>query len=127
MGVPVTSSPRRREFGCPSNNRGWLPRGLATIVKGAALRYETKMTDELSPIDAVVALMRDNWDLPADCNDGELYAYAEHVADRIRAGDDAAALITYLQAIQIGKLDTPDSPAHRVIAEGAVGLIGSMK
>jgi hypothetical protein len=85
------------------------------------------MTDELSPIDAVVALMRDNWDLPADCNDGELYAYAEHVADRIRAGDDAAALITYLQAIQIGKLDMPDSPAHRVIAEGAVGLIGSMK
>jgi hypothetical protein len=85
------------------------------------------MTEELSPIDAVVALMRDNWDLPADCNDGELYAYAEHVADRIRKGDDAAALITYLRAIQIGKLDMPDSPACRVIAESAVELIGSMK
>jgi hypothetical protein len=99
----------------------------ARIVKGAALRYETKMTEEISPIDAIVALMRDNWDLPADCNDGELYSYAEHVVDRIRASDDAASLVSYLQATQTGKLDMPDSPAYRVIAESAVRLIGSTK
>jgi hypothetical protein len=28
--------------------------------------------------------MRDNWDLPADCDAGELFAYAQILFDRIR-------------------------------------------
>ena len=37
--------------------------------------------------------------------------YAEHLRDRILAGDDAPALDAYLQAIQTDNLDMPDSPA----------------
>ena len=58
--------------------------------------------------------------MPADCNDGELYTYAEHLRDRIIAGDDAAGLEGYLQAIQRDKFDMPESDAYRVIVEGAV-------
>jgi hypothetical protein len=80
------------------------------------------VTEETSFIDAIVALMRDNWNLPTDCNDGELYTYAEHLADRLRTGDDSSALDAYLRAIQTDKLDMPDSPAYRVIAERAAGI-----
>ena len=83
------------------------------------------MTGETSSIDAIVTLMRDNWDMPADCNDGELYAYAEHLRDRIIAGDDAAGLEGYLLAIQTEKLDMPDSAACRLIARGALAILGA--
>ena len=79
------------------------------------------MTGETA-IDAIVILMHDNWDLPPDCNEGELYTYAEHLRDRILAGDDAHALDTYLQSIQTDKLDMADSPAYRVILDGAMRL-----
>jgi hypothetical protein len=78
------------------------------------------LTGETSSIDAIVTLMRDNWDLPPDCNDGELYTYAEHLRDRIIDGDDAAGLEGYLQAIQRDKFDMPESDAYRVIVKGAV-------
>jgi hypothetical protein len=84
------------------------------------------MTDQPSPIDAIVSLMRDNWNLPPDCNDGEIYAYAEHVGDRIQAGEDAASLYAYARAIQTEKLDMPDSQAYRRIVEGAVALFKSI-
>ena len=78
------------------------------------------MAGEQSTMDAIVALMRDNWDTPADCNDGELFAYAEHLRARIVAGDDPASLEDYLRAIQTGKLDMPDSDAYRAIVNGAL-------
>jgi hypothetical protein len=81
----------------------------------------TMTTTQTTSIDAIVTLMRDNWDLPADCNEGELYTYAEHLVDRIRAGDGSEALEIYLRAIQIEKLDMSDSPAYRVIARCAAG------
>ena len=78
------------------------------------------MAAEQSTVEAIVSLMRDNWDRPADCNDGELYAYAEHLRARIMAGDDAGRLEDYLRAIQTGKLDMPNLDAYRVIVNGAV-------
>jgi hypothetical protein len=98
---------------------------VAAKASGRNLKYlsrkQPKMIKEPSSIDAIVTLMRDNWNLPSDCNDGELYTYAEHLADRIRAGDDPEELGVYLKAIQIDKLDMPDSSAYRVIAERAAG------
>ena len=35
------------------------------------------------PVDAIMDVMRSSWDLPADCNEGELFAYAEMLFDRI--------------------------------------------
>jgi hypothetical protein len=71
--------------------------------------------------------MRGNWDLPADCNEGELYSYAEHLRNRIRAGDDAPALDAYLQSIQTDKFDMPETPAYRIIVDRALALIRSAK
>ena len=44
------------------------------------------MTDKTGPVNSIVAVMRGCWDLPADCNDGELFTYAEILFDRIQAG-----------------------------------------
>lgn len=80
------------------------------------------MADQLNSIDAIVTLMRDNWDFPADCNEGELYTYAERLWALIQEGDTKEALHLYLQPIQTDKFDMPDSPAYRVIVDRAVEL-----
>ena len=42
------------------------------------------MTDKTDAIGAIIDIMKSCWDLPADCNEGELFAYAEVLFDRIR-------------------------------------------
>jgi hypothetical protein len=54
------------------------------------------MADKMSRISAIVEVMRDSWDLPADCNEGELFTYAERLDDRIAAGDSQDKLYAYL-------------------------------
>ena len=39
--------------------------------------------DKAGRIGEILNVMRDTWDLPADCNEGELFAYAETLYDRI--------------------------------------------
>jgi len=82
------------------------------------------MTDERTNfIGKIVEIMRESWDTPADCNDGELFTYAEVLFDRIEAGDAKDALERYLAGVQTGKLGMPDSLAHSEIAERSLALM----
>ena len=81
------------------------------------------MSDKTSAISGIIGIMQDSWDLPADCNEGELFTYAEILFDRIRAGDSKEALYTYLSGVQGDSLDMPNSDAFRGIVDRAVALV----
>jgi hypothetical protein len=83
------------------------------------------MTGDDKLIDAIIALMRSRWDFPADCNEGEVFAHAEHLLLRIRAGDAKPALIDWANGVQTDKLDMPPSDAAKEIVDHAVALIAS--
>ena len=72
----------------------------------------------------IVAAMREWWDLPADCNDGELFTYAEMLLDRIEAGDAQDALCRFLAEVQKDRLDMAESDAPEKIVDRAFGLAG---
>jgi hypothetical protein len=80
------------------------------------------MADKASRIGEIVGVMLDTWDLPADCNEGELYAYAETLHDRIQAGDSKDQLYAYLSEVQTGQLEMAKSDAFRQIVDRAVEL-----
>ena len=80
------------------------------------------MINKSIAIDGILVIMKSCWDLPADCNEGELYAYAEVLFDRIRAGDDRDAFYAYLADVQT-KLDLPASDASPEIADGSIALV----
>lgn len=73
-------------------------------------------------IGALVEIMRDCWDTPADCNEGELFAYAEILLDRIEAGEGDEELDRYLADVQAEKLGMPPSDAYRNIRARALAL-----
>jgi len=54
------------------------------------------MTDKTDAIGGIIAIMKSCWDLPADCNEGELFTYAEVLLDRIQTGGNHDALYAYL-------------------------------
>jgi hypothetical protein len=74
-------------------------------------------------INAIVEIMRDLWDTPADCNDGELFTYAEILYDRIEAGDNPALLNAYLADVQTEKLHMLATDGHREIVERATAVV----
>jgi hypothetical protein len=74
-------------------------------------------------INAIVEIMRDSWDTPADCNDGELFTYAEVLYDRIEAGDDSASLDAFLADVQTEKLHMPATEGHREIVTRATAVV----
>jgi hypothetical protein len=74
-------------------------------------------------IGAIVEIMRASWDTPADCNDGELFTYAEALFDRIVAGEDRQTLDIYLADVQTEKLHMPSSEAHCDILDRAMTFI----
>ena len=63
--------------------------------------------------------MREWWDLPADCNDGELFTYAEMLFDRIEAGEAREPLCRFLAEIQKDRLDMAESDAPAKIVDRA--------
>ena len=81
------------------------------------------MGDRTSLIAGILAVMRNCWDLPADCNEGELFSYAEILLDRIEAGDSKDALYRYLADVQVKNLEMPMSEAYREIVDRAVELV----
>jgi hypothetical protein len=81
------------------------------------------MRDKTDFIGRIVAIMRDHWDLPSDCNDGELFTYAEILFDRIEAGEGKEELYAYLADVQTNKLDISENTGHREIADRAVELV----
>ena len=80
------------------------------------------MPDKTSQIGEIVAVMLETWDLPADCNEGELFTYAERLYDRIAAGDGQEQLYAYLSDVQVDKLEMAKSDAFRRIVDRAVEL-----
>ena len=81
------------------------------------------MTDKAGSIDGILAIMRDCWDLPADCNEGELFTYAEELFDRIRAEGARDELYGYLADVQANRLEIPESSAFREIVDRSVALV----
>ena len=80
------------------------------------------MTDKTDAIDAIIDIMKSCWDLPADCNEGELFAYAEVLFDRIGAGDGNRALFAYLADVQT-KPDMPPSDAFEEIVARSIPIV----
>ena len=58
--------------------------------------------------------------MPADCNEGELFTYAETLYDRIAAGDGKDQLYAYLSEVQVDHLELAKSDAFRTIVDRAV-------
>jgi hypothetical protein len=80
------------------------------------------MTDKTAQTGKIVEIMLDTWDLPPDCNEGELFTYAERLHDRIATGDSQEQLYAYLSGVQVDKLDMAKSDAFRKIVDRAVEL-----
>jgi hypothetical protein len=80
------------------------------------------MTDKTAHIGEIVRVMLNTWDLPADCNEGELFTYAERLYDRIVAGDSKDTLYAYLSEVQVAHLEMAKSDAFRAIVDRAVEL-----
>jgi Na+/phosphate symporter len=80
------------------------------------------MTDKTTQIGEIVEVMLDTWDLPADCNEGELFTYAEALYDQIAAGDSKEKLYVYLSEVQVDHLEMAKSDAFRAIVDRAVEL-----
>jgi hypothetical protein len=81
---------------------------------------EQAMTDKTAHIGAIVEIMLNTWDLPADCNEGELFTYAETLYDRIIAGDSKEDLYAYLSEVQVDHLEMAKSDAFKAIVDRAV-------
>jgi hypothetical protein len=80
------------------------------------------MADKMSEIGEIVDVMLDTWDLPADCNEGELFTYAETLYDRIAAGDSKDELYAYLSEVQVDQLEMAKSDEFKKIVDRAVEL-----
>ena len=81
------------------------------------------MSDKAAAIGGIIDIMKSLWDLPADCNEGELFAYAEILFDRIHAGETKDALYAYLGGVQVDSLDMPKSDAFEGIVDRSVALV----
>ena len=82
------------------------------------------MADKTSRIGEIIEVMLNTWDLPADCNEGELFTYAEVLYDRIAAGDSKDKLYAYLSEVQVDHLEMAKSGAFSGIVDRAVELAG---
>jgi hypothetical protein len=80
------------------------------------------MADKTATIGRIVEVMLDTWDLPADCNEGELFTYAETLYDRIAAGGSQEQLYAYLSEVQVDKLEMARSDAFRAIVNRALEI-----
>jgi lactate dehydrogenase-like 2-hydroxyacid dehydrogenase len=81
------------------------------------------VSNRTTQIAGILGVMRTYWDLPADCNEGELFAYAEMLLDRIQAGDGKEALYPFLAGVQVENLEMPKSDAFREIVDRSVDLV----
>ena len=79
--------------------------------------------DRTAPVAAVVAAMKNTWDLPPDCNEGELFAYAEQLFDRIEAGESREKLYPFLAEVQTRNLKMAPSDAYREIVDRSLALL----
>ena len=81
------------------------------------------MTDKTAAISGIIPIMQGSWDLPVDCNEGELFAYAEILFDRIQAGESKDTLYAYLGGVQVDNMEMPKSDAFKEIVDRSVALV----
>jgi hypothetical protein len=82
------------------------------------------MMGKTSQINEIVQVMLNTWDMPPDCNEGELFTYAETLCDRIAAGEDKDQLYAYLSEVQVDHLELAKSDDFRTIVDRAIALAG---
>jgi hypothetical protein len=82
------------------------------------------MADNTGQIGKIVEIMLNTWDLPPDCNEGELFTYAETLYDRIAAGETKDQLYAYLSEVQVDHLELAKSDDFRTIVDRAIALAG---
>jgi hypothetical protein len=80
------------------------------------------MPDKTSQIGEIVQVMLNTWDLPPDCNEGELFTYAETLYDRIAAGESKDQLYAYLSDVQVDHLELTKSDDFRTIVDRAAEI-----
>jgi hypothetical protein len=78
------------------------------------------MADKTSQISKIVQVMLSTWDLPPDCNEGELFTYAETLYDRILAGESKDQLYAYLSDVQVDRLELAKSDDFKTIVDRAI-------
>ncbi len=110
--TPVPETPWQGRWGDRSRARGSPAEG----------REET-VSDRTSLIAGISAVMGNCWDLPADCNEGELFSYAEILLDRIEAGESKDSLYPYLAGVQVDNLEMPMSDAYKAIVDRSFDLV----
>jgi hypothetical protein len=108
---------------CAATNRP----GIIVAIAFRSVATESAMEEKIMTIGQIIGVMRDYWDLPADCNDGELFTYAEILLDRIGAGEEPEALCAYLANVQVEKLKMPMSDAYRQIVDGSIALVRDLR
>jgi hypothetical protein len=82
------------------------------------------MADKTAQIGEIVQVMLNTWDLPPDCNEGELFTYAETLYDRIAAGESKDQLYAYLSDVQVDHLELTKSDDFRTIVDRAAEIAG---
>jgi hypothetical protein len=80
------------------------------------------MDDKIAQIGKIVEVMLNTWDLPPDCNEGELFTYAETLYDRIAAGETKDQLYAYLSEVQVDHLELAKSDDFKTIVDRSVEL-----
>ena len=85
------------------------------------------MAEKTTQIGEIVAVMLNTWDLPPDCNEGELFTYAETLYDRIAAGEGKNELYAYLSDVQVDHLELAKSDDFKAIVDRAVELASPKK
>jgi hypothetical protein len=78
------------------------------------------MDDKIAQIGKIVEVMLNTWDLPPDCNEGELFTYAETLYDRIAVGETKDQLYAYLSEVQVDHLELTKSDDFRAIVDRAI-------
>jgi lactate dehydrogenase-like 2-hydroxyacid dehydrogenase len=118
--TPVPETPWRGRWG-----EGGDPRDGRTARPGSQSKRGDVASGRAGLIAAISAVMRDCWDLPADCNEGELFSYAEALLDRIEAGGGKDALYPFLADVQVKNLEMPMSDAYKEIVDRSIDLVGA--
>ncbi|HTR12077.1 MAG TPA: hypothetical protein VMI72_02185, partial [Roseiarcus sp.] len=106
--TPVPETPWRGRWGAEADAAGGGQRRAA---------------DRSLIVGGVVEVMKSLWDLPADCNEGELFAYAKTLVDRIEAGESQERLRASLADIQIGNWEMSPRDAYKDIVDRSIALI----
>jgi lactate dehydrogenase-like 2-hydroxyacid dehydrogenase len=102
----------------------WGGRAASDPATQAPCGTRPATADRTALIGAVVDVMKGAWDLPADCNEGELFAYAEQLGDRILADEGRDRLYAFLADVQAKSLKLPGSHSGRAIVDRSLAIAG---